>query len=398
MITCENVTAEEQYIFDLFLSALEISPDDIDNYGMASYQNDVFKGHCPAFFGVRDGQMGLLIGVQNGKFGTSDLFIPCEVEQMEVQHGRKMLKEWVYTLNGSPIKLNEQVDNEGKPTGKFYVSLEHRDEYEEYIFTFPFLIDKSRNYTNVEINKAFKTGEFQTIVREFGTSGGRIWLSANKAFIPSFKDNCFPKAGVLLLARNGAIKITPAGSHVNIKSDIAQSDWEIVSTSHPELLVQYFDKEKNQQFITLGEATNLQFTSASVNNEGYTWLVNKGLDSYNDLVLIHIVEPSKIKIENTPVNTVTNVLPRVRMKIQQYPHMLAALENVDDNVFEAGVMSGVVNKVIVPTKARPTRQVTEEEAANDLFPNYPVSPSTLGQKKEKPNGVVEPDNDVLINF
>jgi hypothetical protein len=316
----QNVDDTEFYTFTQFLSTIEIAPDEVDNLGSASYQNDVFQYHSPVYFGLRNGELGLLIGSTRFENAT-DIFVKCEVEEVEKQHGKKKLKVWEYTLNGTPIELYEPVDNEGKPTGKFYISIDFHDELDDIKFIFPFAIDKKGNFTPEDIRKAWKTGKFSDVCRDLDAVSSRIWIEANKAFIPSFESNQFPKGGVLILAKNGDIKVTPAGTSEKIKSDIVQSNWTIVATSHPELVVQFKNKEKQFEFTCLGDATDIQFTSAQFNNEGFTWLERNTCFS-EQMVLIHIVEPSRLKITNTPVNTVTAYEQRVLAKIVRFPHLL----------------------------------------------------------------------------
>jgi hypothetical protein len=371
----------EGYIFSHFLTALEVDVSIVDNFGFASYEDDKFSGHCPAWFGIRDDKMGLVIGAASEKFNSTDIFIPCEVEEKEIDNGgKKKIKKWVYTLNGTPIDLIEGLDNDNKPTGKFYIQLVHHDEYDEYVFTFPFLIKKKDEdgneikYTSIDINKAWKTGEFSSILRTFGSGGSNVWLSVNKAFTMAFKDGSFPKGGVFILAKNGKYKFTPAGSHPNIKNDIHQADWSIVATSHPEMLVQYFDKEKNQHIVSLADATNIQFGNAKFNNEGYNWLDNyrkkSGADGYNNMVLLHIIEPAK-NMEHTPVNTCTNIYPRIQNKLRQSPHLLAI---VDTTNMQTGIL---------PNGVRTAHSIAEyQQAKEDLtmtdYPTRPQVPAMAG--------------------
>lgn len=320
----ENVDDTELYEFSSFLSAIEVSLENVSNFGFASYSNDVFNYHSPCYLGLRDGQLGLLIGSSSQQFDfeVTDLFIPCEVEQVEKKRGKKTVVEYEYTINGAPIQLLEQVDNDGNGTGKFYISLEHiDDEGETTNYSFPFVLDKKANHQPNDIVKYWRAGKFADVCRDLDQRNLRLWIESNKAFVPAFQNKQFPKCGVLLLVKNGAIKITPTGTYENVTNDIVQSNWEIVSTSHPELIINWKNQNKEYELITLGDATDIQFTSAKVKNEGYTWLVNNVC--YEDqLHLIHIVSPSAVKMTNTPVNTLTALEPRIMAKIGAYPHMM----------------------------------------------------------------------------
>lgn len=443
VIDAFNVSDEEKYIFDIFLRALEIDPDEVNNYGVATYENDVFRGHCPAFFGIRNTEeyglkMGLVIGSTNDKFGITDIFVPCEVEREEVKRGKTKTWEYVYTLNGTPVVLNEQKDNKGVGLGKYFLTLQYTDIDEEsgyredYEFSFPFLINQKREFAKNEVYQLFYNGKFEEALREFGTGGGgKIWLSSNKAFIPLFKEKRFPKDGVLLIATNGQYKFTAAGSHPNIASDIHQVNWQIVATSHPELLVQYQNSDKQWELCTLAEATDLQFTNAQVKNEGYTWLIDKVSKAkgklnpdgsipptmsqvdvelvermlYTEYVLIHIVEPSNIKIENSPVNTVTDIIDRAMIKVKPYPHLMPSMQEVAHTFRKAlpatgRAITGAVDRKPVsrPMKAAnpsTTPAYTPEQEAvaiASMGGDYPVAPSTI------PSRVAANEEDPLAKF
>jgi len=411
------VDPEEQYIFDIFLHSLEIDPETVDNYGVATYENDVFTGHCPAFFGIRDGQMGIVIGSRNDKFGTSDTFVPCTVEREEVKRGKAKTWEYVYTVNGTPIVLEEKTDNKGVGQGKYFLTVQHvavdeaNDYREEYHFSLPFLIAK-REFQKGEVEKLFYTGKFEECVREFGTGSSKIWLASNKAFTNLFREKSFPKGGVLLIATQGEYKITLAGSHPNITSDIHQTDWQIVASSHPELLVSYQNKDKQWDMCTLSEATNIQFSAAQVKNEGYTWLIKRiseakgklnpdlsipaGLPAietelidrnlYTGYVLIHIVEPSSVKIENSPVNTVTDILDRALVKVKPYPHLMPSLQENAESFRQAALPTGgraiarkPITRQVTPasTPAYTAEQEAEAYASMSMNSGYPVAPSTV---------------------
>lgn len=361
IVTPDIVTDEEDAIFKMFLTALDVDTSAVDNYGLARYINDVSEGLCPAYFGVRDGVMGLLIGAETTQFETRSLFIPCEVKEQDKKVGKKMVRGFVYTLNETELRIIEDTDNDGKPNGKNYLAVDHTDDDgNEYTFIINILIDRSRNYEPGEINRAFKAGNFQSVVKEFktGTGGGNIWLKSNKAFTRLFTSKTFPKEGVLILAKNGVIKVTEAGSRPRIEKDIIESEWQIIDSSHPELLVEYTDKDKVLQLVTLSEGTHIQFTAAANKNEGFNWLKDNAPDGYGNYVLIHIVAPAKT-VEHTPVNTVTNILERIKIKINSSPKAKHLAEWLKTN-----------SESFVSNSPK-TKEISEEEARADLGGQYP---------------------------
>jgi hypothetical protein len=363
LVLPENVEETELYQFNMFLSAIEIKPTDINNMGFAYYSNDVFNYHSPCYLGLRDGQLGLLIGTTTDRFNieTQDLFIPCEVDQVEKKRGKKTVTEFEYTINGTPIELIEQVDNEGKGTGKFYINLEYVEDLKTINFSFPFLVDKKANYQPSDIIKFWRSGKFADVCRDVNQRNSRLWIECNKAFVPSFQSKSFPRGGILLLVKNGAIKITPAGTYENIKSDIVQSSWEIIASSHPELIINWKNSNKEYEYITLADATDIQFTSAMVKNEGYTWLVNNTYFD-NQIMLIHIVEPSAIKITNSPVNTVTALEPRILAKIATFPHLQEIYRAIKDKM----------QSKQLPASAQETIREATKEDYEDVNGVYPV--------------------------
>jgi len=333
VIVPDNVSEDEQETFEMFLEALEISPESLNNYGIASYKEDVFTWHSPVYMGLLKQeddslQMGLMIGSDSGEQYQS-IFVPVNCQEEEVTKGRKTVKKMVYTANGSVLKLEPILDEKKEKTGKFELSLEHiTDDGDEYSFVLPFLIRKDDEFDAALIEGNWKTGTFHFCLREFGSGGSRNFIASNKAFTTSFENKTFPKSGVMLLCAEGQIKITEAGSHENITSTIVQSQWKILGSSHPELLIEHKNRDKEMETLSLGEATDIQFTSADKNNEGYTWLLKKGYRAYDGLVLIHIVKPSDRNIKHTPVNTCTNISSRIRMKIGDYPNLVEIFESL----------------------------------------------------------------------
>jgi hypothetical protein len=359
LISRENTLPSEQAIFNKFLEVLEIVPTLVNNFGIASYRDEVFSYFCPTYFGLRNGEMGLLIGANYEKYGATDIFVPCQCEKMPVPYGRKTIEEWVYTLNGSPIKLIDREDSDGKIS--FYLSLEARadgDNDDEFIF--PFLLDKSRVF---DIRNEFKSGNFSSVLREFG-AGSNLYIKANKAFTHLFREGSFPSEGVLLICKNGQEKKTLASEHQNLSSDISEVQWEIVASSHPELLINFY-RDREHHFASLNEATVIQFSSAAFSNEGYNWLADHCDDfRYDGYVAIHIIKPSKRKIDHTPVNTCSNLLAVVKEKLKKFPQLIPVIENIGYDVFvsESGVSGMLPGNPVKAIAQLPSASTTDSIA------------------------------------
>lgn len=330
MVTQENTTEKEREIFKIFCDALSIGIEQLDNYGSASYKNGVFVYHSPVYFGKNaDDELGLLIGSETFDGQYSSLFIPCVQGTKQVTKGKKTIEQASYSLNENEIELIEVIDQQtNKPTGKNYLKISTiSDEGNEIDFQFPFLVDKKRQFKEGEISQLFKSGNFAEAVRQFGSGTSRIWAISNFAFRKLFEAKKFPAEGIYLLCKNGKLKFTPEGQY-GFTSDCTQSDWEIVATSHPDIVVQYQGKRDelgNKQLfeIPLAEVTNINFTDAKTSNEGFSYVNTRfGVESsfsdglrpntdmmIDQLALIKIVSPSARNIAHSPVNTCTTLKP-----------------------------------------------------------------------------------------
>jgi hypothetical protein len=373
---------------------LDLGITDVDNFGMASYVNGVFKGNCSAYFGIEKGEddtltMGLMLGTETsiGSITTTKIFIPCEVEQQTIKVGKREKQEYVYMLNGTPLSITETVDDKGLPNGKFYLSIRNDDEDTE--FTFPFLIDKSLEFQPTEIKTRWRTGVFHEVLRTFGVGQSRTWIQANKAFTSHFVKTGDKatwnkpelKNGVYMLLKNGKIKHTLAGSHPNITSDIIQSDWEIIATSHPDLLISVQNKEtKEYEAMRLEDASNIQFTSAQTNNEGFTFFSVQGVHEWEDVVMCHIVKPSDRNITHAPVSTLSKMPARIRFQLSnKFPHLVKIYNELVGNILPQTSIS----------------TVDSVEAMNDIHPpiEWNTTASTNGKSLVLPNGTEETTRD-----
>jgi hypothetical protein len=365
ILTPENVNEKSLNIFHKFLEAIDIDNQSISNFGFAGYYKDVPRGNCPVYMGTRDGVLGILIGASLDGTDYTDKFIPVTTSTELVQKGRKQNEELVYRVNGAPIKLKER-EKDGVGTGRYYIAVDYADDDgSEYVFTFPFLlIKKDVPYNSNEILANWKSGNFSSVVRSLDekNSSTRIWIEANKAFINNFKDMNFPQDGVLILAKNGKFKTIEAGSHPAITSTFSKTEWEIITTSHPELLIQYRIKGKEFDLCSLGDATNISFSSAKMSNEGYSWLCNLEETTWNNVVLIHIVEHNRVNIEHIPVNTLTALPNRIKMKISSYPHMVEAYRPFDPN------------KVVMPALSMSSSLITTLPAEKTEAPEWKDMP------------------------
>lgn len=368
LVVPECVPPEHKYLFDRFLSLIDVDPSEIDNYGIATYDRKGLKYHSPVYFGKDENdQLGITIGIKSDDFLTKSMFIPCEVELATKRKGKKDIEYYSYTLNGVEIELKPAVDNDGNETGKFYLEMED----EEDAYRMSFLINKEQEYTPDEIKTAFKEGRFHEVVRRFGSGGGnQRWIRANLAFLNHFENGTFPEEGVMFLCRNGQIKITPKEKY-DTETDMVNAEWEILATSHPDLMIQYEIKKEIKNCL-LDEATILQFSNASVNNEGYGYLVSNGYQYYEGLVVIHIVEPRK-NIKHTPFNTVSAEVESIEEKLEAFPRLMMAYND------RKALAAGQTQEVKIPVNM-PDISPFDEKKAYESMGNA-ITPVDLTEKE-----------------
>jgi hypothetical protein len=179
----------------------------------------------------------------------------------------------------------------------------------------------------------------------------------NKAFTKNFVNGTFPSTGIYFLCKNASYKFTPKDSHEKITNDIHSVDWEVIECSHPELIVDNYVNAENISPITLGEATTLTFSNAKTNNEGFTWLRSKDLDTFEGCVLIHIKGKNSRDVKFIPNNSLTQIRARVMQSIAKFPNMAKAYELNSDSFIDRDFRS-------FPQK-------TIDVSKNVLFQDYP---------------------------
>jgi hypothetical protein len=354
-VSSEILTDADIYTFSMFCETVGIEIDELLNFGTATYVDDVFKGHCPAFLGRCEDEkgeyIGLKIGSDAGEYKAPILRVFTEIKEETI--GKKKRERLVYVVNDSCLlDLTEGEDNEGKRTGKYYCSVSN-DEGD--IFTFPIMLDKKllEDQDPAIVIRSWRDGSILSLMKKFGTGGSNVWGTLNKMFIPRFIDNTFPKSGVFILVEAGVIKTTLAGSHPNVTSDIVQPEWKVIACSHPDMIVQHKDITKEFVDITLGEVTVIQGSAAANNNECNSWLVNNFHTYDGGVVLLHVVRAAQT-IKNTPINTVTALPNKIERKISMYPELLATYKE------KTGKINTTAQLAIAPAK------VSDSDAVDSL--------------------------------
>ena len=315
LVLPQFIPNEELEGFSKFLEALGINIEDVSNYGYASFENDEFKNHSPVFLGKNeDGKLVIKIGGDYDTKTTSSIYVECVEEKVQKKAGKKVIDAIDYTFNGCSLKVEERtvIDEVTKAVKSSYIEsvLSYTDdEMNDFEFIIPTLFDR-KQFENDAIVKAFKTGNLANVIRSFNSgNGSKVFAAANKMFTDLFTSKNFPTDGVFLVVTDGRLRVTPAGTVAGIDYDMVSADWEIIGSSHPELLVKQSTKKGEEpKYCALNEVTTISFSSAANNNEGYNWLVKNRIEigmSYKGVCLIKIVRPAN-NPQHMPVNICTN--------------------------------------------------------------------------------------------
>ena len=311
LVDASLISDSEKVNFNKLLEALEIPVESVTNYGFASYLDEQFANHAPIFCGLNtDGKVALKIGADSDTHNTTSIWVEMQTRKVSKQFGKKLLEVDEYHFNGCKVDLRkvDVKDSTGKvvkDTLEFIINYtdENRDDFE---FVIPVLFDRKQFETNQQIVDEYKRDNLAATIRAFSSGGSNVWLAANKIFSQAFTAKTFPKDGVFFVLKNGRLKHTPAGKIAGIEHDMMSAEWDIVTTSHPEMMV--VKNHKTAENCTLSEGTILQFSSAAQNNEGYKFLIDAGVglgDSYDGNVLVKFIGQAK-NPNHMPNNIATN--------------------------------------------------------------------------------------------
>ncbi len=367
LITDQNINETERfYLFDI-LNVLGVSDNvDIDkiNFGVASYRDESFSYHNPMHIGYDVGvdqgkHLSLKIGTNAGEKidrNASSIVVNIEVDFNEKKLGARTVKEAVYSINGVELSLHEEIitNPDGSSYTKHYLAFFDTEGDTKYLV--PFLPNKDelpKGDNTSKIRKLWKDGNFVNLVRHIDEVGGasRVWCEANKMFVELFQDGKFPYGGVYFLVRKGKIKTIPSGTFNNQDNDIVKADWEIVDCSHPELLVTHWSgksAERVSKQIPLCDVTNIQFTTAKNNNEGYNFLL-KCEGSFSGYALLWVKDINQNgNVKHMPQNIITTKAARIRYMIKNHTRLLEnALNHIADNTGDNLDAFDLVNKNVI---------------------------------------------------
>lgn len=308
-------------IFKEFLEVIGVDPEIVTNYGTVSYNNDgMFIGHSPAFVCNVDGEVSIVIGSLIPNEPDSQIQVSVKIEEIVKKSGTKKQ----YEVNDNLVTLFRLTDKDGKPLDKIYLDIFDGVNH----WRVP--ISKKSGVTPEQLQESFKglTLAELLVAPNVYTGSSRVFCKANKMFTHLFDpaNFTFPKDGVYLLAKNGKLKLAKAGSHPNIDKDIWSATWQIIGSSHPELLVAHTNADKQLSYAVLDEVYSIEFTSAAFNNEAFNYLKSKGYTEESDSifsgeVIIQIVKPNPKNVNHIPVNKLT-AIPSEVSELKQNQIML----------------------------------------------------------------------------
>ena len=222
------LSTEEQSVFSGFCNLLNAKPT---NAGIATYDSlNSLKYFSSPVVGINsDRQLGVLIGVENQHAGHKAEFIPLVYREGKIdENGEKDEGSYAFKIrneNGDfkfvkatlvtiPPKMGENP--------KSYVAIKNKD----FIFHIPFKCEKE--IQSGTILRAWEEGEFDSVCLPFFKSSA----SFNKMFGGLFKNQLFPSGGVVLILKNGKIKINEYQGQ-----SLVSTHWQLVESSHPDLIV-----------------------------------------------------------------------------------------------------------------------------------------------------------------
>jgi hypothetical protein len=281
-----SITSDELTQITKFLSALGVSIDDVDNFGIAKFDNCQLQNYSTAFFSLNEsGEMGLIIGVDKEEFELTSTFIPTTYD------------DGCYRIGGKLLELNEQLDDNGVPTGKVYMSLKvnARDTY-----TFPVVLKSDFKNNGDKLFQFWEDGKFLDAVAQGGKGGNMQFGGINKLFRSAFSNNLFPSEGVYILMESG--KYTFSEKSPQYANGIELSNWKVLASSHPELMV---DIEVDKTLVSGYFLSEISYISFPKSGQPTKFFMDKEVIGYNEKGAIKKLWDGKVLLWITGINSYT---------------------------------------------------------------------------------------------
>ncbi|AND75621.1 hypothetical protein [Nostoc phage A1] len=218
IIKLENLLPEEQEIFKGLCVLLDLKyGEDVTNVGLSIFNDDwqyVYFTYPCVGIGEKD-QLGLMIGCGNSTEKAAFLpmvYTPGKDDESGDYH--------LVTPKGKKVKVGLTSIPGSDNKTRHYLMIKNKS----FIFNIPFK-SASDDLSTGFVNSAFDDGTFHECCKSFLKAGVKFSTMFKKAFL----DGYFPEGGVILVLAKGKISESEQYGRSSI--------WEVVSSSHPDLIV-----------------------------------------------------------------------------------------------------------------------------------------------------------------
>lgn len=261
-----NINDVERSKMRKFCDIIGIKYEDVNNFGIVTFEKFVFKKHLPAFVAKNNkNEVVLVIGSENTVSGYSQYEVPVK------------FSNGGYKIGNADFYLKPSTNSRGEETG-YYVCLIRQglNDYE-----LPFLIDKEKaEKTNLNPLEEFENGTFADCLKNYQTTrvSNAVYGEYNKIFSEHFAKNSFPDyEGVLILLKKGKLNRVDKNGQKFISSS-----WQYIDSSHPDMVVKVYDKTTNRHEY-LSSLTALTFSPSA---QPTKWLLDEKKETYDGTIMV----------------------------------------------------------------------------------------------------------------
>lgn len=381
-----NINEAERAKMRKFCDIIGVKYEDVNNFGIVTFEKFVFKKHLPAFIAKNNNdEVVLVIGSENKDSDFSQYEVPVNFENGG------------YKIGKADLYLKPSINSQGEETG-YYVCLIRQglNDYE-----MPFLIDKEKaEKTILNPVEYFENGTFADCLKNYQTPrvSNAVYGEYNKIFSEHFGKNTFPDfEGVLLFLKQGKLnRIDKNGQK------FVSSSWQYLDSSHPDMVVKVYDKNLNR-YEYLSSLTALTFSPTS---QPTKWLLDEGLESYAGTIMILTigVNVTRGELTDTPQHAMAVSVEdyadfghyqykNLEESVTRYGKTLpsqssrdASIDIQPDEDFHSAAykapIPGAIGKAILDEFNKPGEAVEQESVKN------PVKPPTTKTAKPSPAAIV----------
>ncbi|QLF85124.1 hypothetical protein [Nostoc phage YongM] len=313
VIKLEHLLPEEQYILSGLCGLLDLKyGEDLTNAGLAIFNDDwqyIYFTYPCVGIGEKD-QLGLMIGASNATEKAAFLPMVYTPAKNEDESGDYHL----VTPKGRKIKVGLTSIPGSDNRTRHYLMIKNKN----FIFNIPFKAVNDELATGY-VNSCFDDGTFHECCKSFLKSGVKFSTMFKKAFL----DGYFPENGVILVLAKGKISESEQYGRSSI--------WEVVSSSHPNLIVLDSAKETPGE-MELKEAGTI-FCSNACSASKHLFAGKSGQDPY----IIWVKARNPNNINHLPLHDgyqIALVPPKFKAK---FPAMLEQAKQIALGNFSANM-------------------------------------------------------------